>query len=114
MAYATASFARQSVSMVHPPILPGASEATRRRLDPTGCLARALAEEAPPRGRAEEVLLAWLIALPDGLDPAEAARALADCKPAHGLPAETLRLFELIEQVARYPAAALSRRRARG
>lgn len=90
------------------------SEATLRRLDPSTCLRRAFTEEAPPRGRAEEVLLAWLIALPPGIDPAEAAGHLAPGAPESGLHPEIERLRNLIEEVARYPAARLSRRPARG
>ncbi|MBP5857615.1 hypothetical protein KAJ83_11390 [Marivibrio halodurans] len=96
------------------PSLFGLSEVALRRLDPSACLRRALLEETPPRGRAEEVLLAWLIALPPGIDPAEAAGHLAPGAPEGGMHPEIERLLGLLKEVARYPAARLSRRRARG
>ena len=100
-----------------------AAEAVPARLDPTAALRTLLARERPPRGLAEDALLGWLIALPDAVDPAEAARELT-ALPAleaarrggrHGTaPAEAGRLVELLAQVAASPSAALSRRRGRG
>jgi hypothetical protein len=63
-----------------------------------------------PEDCAETALLAWLIGLPDGVDPARAARfALAAMQPtAEDGPRES-RLRVLLAKVGETPAAALPR-----
>jgi hypothetical protein len=84
-----------------------------RRLDPSASLRALFALDDPPEGLAEEALIGWLIALPDGVDPADAARALFHLPADRCHSAEAERLSGLLEQVARFPAASLSRRRRR-
>lgn len=83
------------------------------RLDPSAALGRLLALDDPPKGLAEDALLGWLIALPGGVDPAEAARELADRPELTAREGEAARLRGLLCEVSRYPAAALSRGRRR-
>jgi len=83
------------------------------RLDPSAALRRLLALDDPPAGLAEDALLGWLIALPGGVDPADAARELAERPELSARGGETARLRGLLREVSHYPAAALSRGRRR-
>jgi hypothetical protein len=85
---------------------------TLLRNDPRNCLGSLF--EAPiqlPRGTAEDALLAWLVTLPDGVDPARAASELGTVAPfatpdeAEG--GETGRLRALLAEIARHPAGRL-------
>lgn len=84
------------------------------RLDPRACLQALCAHPDAPRGVAEDALLGWLIALPDGVDPADAARELSDHRMFRGTGPEGGRLRALLREVAAHPAHSLSRRRGRG
>lgn len=76
------------------------------REDPQGVLRLALAERCEP-GVAEDVLLAWLLRLPDGVDPARAAgRLLAGAEPGR---AGNQRLLALLAEVACWPMRRLGR-----
>ncbi|MEQ8603504.1 MAG: hypothetical protein RIB45_09295 [Marivibrio sp.] len=83
------------------------------RLDPSAALRGLLALDDPPTGLAEDALLGWLIALPGGVDPADAARELAKRPELSASGGEAARLRDLLRDVSRYPAAALSRGRRR-
>jgi hypothetical protein len=63
-----------------------------------------------PLDGAEAALLSWLIGLPDGVDPARAARfALAAMRPADEDCPRQSRLRALLAEVGGTPAAALPR-----
>jgi hypothetical protein len=83
-----------------------------RSPDPLRIMTRAMsgATEDPP----EMVFLAWLLSVPAGLDAAAAARALLARYPAHLPDADRrIRLRELLNETARWPARRLAGLRAR-
>lgn len=75
--------------------------------DPQRRLGIALSGCIDPAVPPEDLLLDWLIGLPDGLDPAEAARRLI----ATATPATTRneRLLALLVEVAQWPLPRLAR-----
>lgn len=73
-----------------------------------------LAEEPLPRGAAEGAILSWLLSLPDGTDPAWAAKVLGQTSPfADASAGEAGKASELLRQIAQFPADKLSRPRRR-
>lgn len=80
--------------------------------DPDGLLQGTLtARPGHPADAAEDTLLAWLLRLPDELDPAEAAEsALRAFAPAgRRLNEDARRLTVLLEETRRYPRQRLAR-----
>lgn len=83
------------------------------RNDPKNCLAALFEAPVPlPRGTAEEALLAWLVTLPEGIDPAHAASELGTVAPFVGkerrMGCEAERLCALLEEIALYPSDRLA------
>lgn len=74
--------------------------------DPQGALRLALAGGLDPSIPPEDVVLSWLLRLPEGLDPAIAARHVIATAGAGTLGAEALRT--LLIEVARWPASRLA------
>ena len=75
--------------------------------DPEGTMRYALAGRDPPGTPAEDVLLAWVLRLPDGVEPARAAlRLLAGAEQSGNQ-----RLRSLLAEVARWPRRRLARLR---
>lgn len=76
--------------------------------DPQGLLAAALRRCFAPGRTAEDVLLAWLIGLPDDTDPAQAARVALhdylDTLPCDD-PARRRRMRTLLRNIVRYPGS---------
>jgi len=75
--------------------------------DPQGALRAALAGAFDPTTPAEDVMLGWLLRLPEPLDPAVAARQVIAA--ANTAPVANLRLLALLAEVARWPTARLRR-----
>lgn len=76
--------------------------------DPQGALRMALSRRCEPAA-AEDVLLAWLLRLPDGVDPACAADRLLGGAEAGRY--SNQRLLALLAEVARWPMRRLGRLR---
>ncbi|MEC9265946.1 MAG: hypothetical protein VX464_07805 [Pseudomonadota bacterium] len=73
-----------------------------------------MAEEPLPRGAAEGAILSWLLALPDGTDPARAAQILREMSPfSDASGGEAGKASELLRQIAQFPAERLARPRRR-
>jgi len=72
--------------------------------DPEGTLRCALSAELDPLVAPEDVLLAWLLRLPDRLDP---ARAAARVIAGSARPVQNQRLLDLLSEVAAWPPARL-------
>ena len=72
--------------------------------DPQGVLRQILAAPVDPLLAAEDVVLAWLLRLPDDIDPAYAAGRILAVIAADppGLPADD-RLSCLLSEIARWP-----------
>lgn len=96
------------------PVFP-AAKADIAAFDPGQSLsALFLAEEPLPRGAAEGAILSWLLALPDGTDPARAAQVLGENAPFSNADAgEAGKASQLLKQIAQFPAEKLSRPRRR-
>ena len=75
--------------------------------DPQGALRMALAGELDPAIPPEDMVLSWLLRLPDGLDPAVAARRVLAAAGTSTLGNEPLRA--LLVEIARWPAPRLAR-----
>lgn len=75
------------------------------------------AENPLPKGTAEDAILSWLIALPTGVDPANAAKTLSRLPlPSDAVTGEAAKVKALLREITAFPAERLSqaRRRRRG
>lgn len=87
------------------------SEAVAPEFDPGWLLRRTLHVTPGKSGASpEEAIVAWLVRLPDDIEPAEAA---GDVMRAYATPPGTdpvgTRLFELLDEIQRFPQERLTR-----
>jgi hypothetical protein len=87
----------------------------RSPLDPAGLLHRAFVQEPGERATPEDTLVAWLMSLAPGADPAAAARRIVDTRLEIGVEVDDdagmRRLMSLLEETARWPQERLVRAR---
>ena len=82
------------------------------RLDPQDSLGAIARGDAAGTGAAELAVFAWVLGLPAGWDPADAAQRLLTAWPFSGFGesgGERARLLTLLQEIAHYPAARLAR-----
>lgn len=83
---------------------------TRPAYDPGGLIRHSLdmTQSVDAQSGPEDAVLAWLVRLPDDIDPATAAaELLQDYRPSTGVDAFASRLFELLEEIRRFPRTRL-------
>ncbi len=81
-------------------------------LDPQLYLSNLAVAVSPAEGSAKAAMMAWVLALPEGMDPANAAKRLLDLPLFSGIEpskGEAGRLIELLRQISHFPREKLGR-----